>query len=346
MMGYRACQASVREGIHTWRVFPPPTRFDTSNTAAASATDPWTLTGKRSLVWALLLLVLLASTTTPVDAKRHHHRTSHRPAHHQVARSHPASPPTPAPVTASALTSTSKWASPTFLKGGFAVAFLAFIGAGAGWFHSHRDRRRLQTADRQWRQRVNQIQSELAAEHGEKAQLRAQLVAARNVLATSKADADRKREWAQANSLKDTDNQFRFIEAASLRRKRLLNRPEERTFNACLTFVKGRRLKACPQVSMGEIIRSIGEHRDATNAFSSFNSKRVDMLICDGDWYPLIAVEHQGAGHNQGNAEERDRIKRLALERAGIGLVETYDDDDRAAILTALEEELVRIRGG
>lgn len=97
---------------------------------------------------------------------------------------------------------------------------------------------------------------------------------------------------------------------------------------------------------MGEIIRTIGDNRDAANAFSSFNSKRVDMLICDEDWYPLIAVEHQGEDHDQGNAEERDRVKRLALERAGIGLVGTYDDDDYATILTALEEELIRIRGG
>ena len=226
------------------------------------------------------------------------------------------------------------------------AALLALVGAGAGWFHSDRDRRRLQLADRQWRQRVGQLQSDLAAEQGEKAQLRAQLAATQSALTAWKVEADRKREWAQANSPRDTDNQYRFIEAVALRRTRLLNRLEERTFGTCLAFVKGRRLKACPQVSMGEMIRTVHDGRDATNAFSSFNSKRVDMLICDEDWQPLIAVEHQGGGHDQGNAEGRDRVKRLALERAGIGLVETYDDSNHATILAALEQELARIRGG
>ena len=50
-------------------------------------------------------------------------------------------------------------------------------------------------------------------------------------------------------------------------------------------------------------------------AFSAFNSKRVDMLIIDWIGSPRIAVEYQGWGHYQGNVEGRDRVKRKALQR-------------------------------
>ena len=62
----------------------------------------------------------------------------------------------------------------------------------------------------------------------------------------------------------------------------------------------------------------------------AINSKRVDFLIIDTFGHPAAAVEYHGSGHHRqgGRAAARDAVKRRALEKAGIELVEiqaTYD---------------------
>ena len=61
------------------------------------------------------------------------------------------------------------------------------------------------------------------------------------------------------------------------------------------------------QVSVGEILRS----KDAA-AFACINSKRVDLLLVDGECLPRHAIEYQGTGHHQGTAAARDAVKKAA----------------------------------
>ncbi|MBB3472582.1 DUF2726 domain-containing protein [Sphingomonas sp. BK345] len=287
-----------------------------------------------------LLALLLSGAASGAEARRHHRRGTHRPAHHRTA---PVTRPTPSvpvsvPVAATASLPIVGAITPAMMRGGLVAALLSVVGAAAGWFHSHRDRRRLLLADREWRRRVAELETSLTAERSRAAALWVERDAARQTL----TEWEHRREQAQANSVQDTENQLRFIGGTRLHPKPLLNDGEGRQFWACLDFVRGRGMKVCPQVNMGEFIGTEwGDH--SGRAFRSFNSKRVDLLICGEDWRPLIAVEHQGKGHFQGDAEDRDRVKRLALDRAGIGLVETYDEDHRGAVLAALEQELARI---
>jgi len=77
------------------------------------------------------------------------------------------------------------------------------------------------------------------------------------------------------------------------------------------------------QVSLGEILKSKNK-----NAYRSINSKRVDMLIINCYGKPICAIEYQGSGHYQGNYKIRDEIKRTALEKAGIKLLEIKQNEE------------------
>jgi hypothetical protein len=72
-----------------------------------------------------------------------------------------------------------------------------------------------------------------------------------------------------------------------------------------------------PQLSLGEVIGS-----EADDAYHSINSRRCDLLLTDGNRIPIAALEYQGSGHDiDGNAEQRDEVKRQALQREGVRYV-------------------------
>jgi hypothetical protein len=90
------------------------------------------------------------------------------------------------------------------------------------------------------------------------------------------------------------------------------------------------------QVSVGEILRC----QDA-EAYRCINSKRIDLLLVDGDCQPRHAVEYQGSGHHQGTAAARDAVKKEALRRAGIGYHEVVAGHTTPSDLRRLVEKLV-----
>jgi Protein of unknown function (DUF2726) len=90
------------------------------------------------------------------------------------------------------------------------------------------------------------------------------------------------------------------------------------------------------QVSLGEILRS----RDAV-AYACVNSKRVDLLLVDGNCRPRHAIEYQGLGHHQSMAAARDAVKKEALRRAGIGYHEVVAGHTTPSELRRLVERLV-----
>lgn len=78
-------------------------------------------------------------------------------------------------------------------------------------------------------------------------------------------------------------------------------------------------------------------------AFTSFNAKRVDFLIIDAFGQPRFVVEYQGSGHHLGGtAAERDMLKREAIRRAGIELVEIFNFHSDAEVFSLLQGAVQR----
>lgn len=138
--------------------------------------------------------------------------------------------------------------------------------------------------------------------------------------------------------LTDAADQLRIVMGANFTVQPLLNKSEARVFRELDRFVIERNptWQVMAQVSLGEILRS----RDAL-AYSCINSKRVDLLLVDGDCQPRYAVEYQGGAHHQGSAAARDAVKKEALRRAGIGYYEVVAGQTTPTELRRLVEKLV-----
>ena len=137
-------------------------------------------------------------------------------------------------------------------------------------------------------------------------------------------------------------DQLRAVMSARFTACALLNVPERRLLgvleNCLAEQAPGWRCMA--QVNLGEILRSADK-----DAYFAINSKRVDLLIVDGEYKPLHAVEFQGTGHHLGaETAARDATKREALRRAGIGYVEVASGDTPADV-RAIVTKLVRQAG-
>lgn len=118
----------------------------------------------------------------------------------------------------------------------------------------------------------------------------------------------------------------------------LLNKREARVFRELDRIVIGLNpeWQVMAQVSVGEILRC----QDA-EAYRCINSKRIDLLLVDGECNPRHALEYQGGGHYQGTAAARDAVKKEALRRAGIGYHEVIAGHTTPSDLRRLVEKLV-----
>ena len=136
----------------------------------------------------------------------------------------------------------------------------------------------------------------------------------------------------------DAADQLRTVMGAEFTVQPLLNRSEARLFWEIDRMVQARspRWQVMAQVSLGEVLRS----KDL-NAYRCINSKRVDLMLMDGDCQPRHAIEYQGGGHHQGTAAARDAVKKEALRRAGIGYHEVVAGVTTPAELKRLVERLV-----
>jgi hypothetical protein len=136
----------------------------------------------------------------------------------------------------------------------------------------------------------------------------------------------------------DATDQLRIVMAADFESQPLLNKSEARVFRELDRIVAGLNptWRVMAQVSLGEILRC-QDHE----AYSCINSKRVDLLLMDGDCHPRHVIEYQGRGHHQGTAAARDAVKKEALRRAGIGYHEVVADRTTPADLRRLIEKLI-----
>ena len=138
-----------------------------------------------------------------------------------------------------------------------------------------------------------------------------------------------------APDLRDPAQQLHAIARVAFEPTSLLNRQEARLLPLLESITRDLRAghRVMAQTSLGELIRpkpDSATEDDRNAAFASINSKRLDFAIIDRGGRLAVAVEYQGDGHHQGHAFLRDAIKREALRRAGIPLIEVEPDFDAA----------------
>jgi hypothetical protein len=133
-------------------------------------------------------------------------------------------------------------------------------------------------------------------------------------------------------------DQLRTVMGAEFQSQPLLNRSEAKVLAALDKIVAelAPEWRVMAQVSLGEVLKS----SDA-EAYRCINSKRVDLLLVDGDCRPRHAIEYQGGGHHQGSAAARDAVKKEALRRAGLGYHEVIAGSTTPGELRRLVEKLV-----
>lgn len=138
---------------------------------------------------------------------------------------------------------------------------------------------------------------------------------------------------------RDSADQLRIVMRSPFQKQRLMSKGEYDVFRTVEAHLRhcgpGFRLMAQP--SMGEFLQTPDK-----DAYLSINSKRVDMLVIDTFGMPVVAIEHQGSGHHQGDAAARDAVKREALRRAGIEFVEIYDYHRPEDICRLIGESIAR----
>ncbi|WP_047617914.1 MULTISPECIES: DUF2726 domain-containing protein [unclassified Rhizobium] len=143
---------------------------------------------------------------------------------------------------------------------------------------------------------------------------------------------------AQPSRPIDATDQLRIVMCSKFTTQPLLNKSEARVFRELDSVVIGcnSSWQVMAQVSVGEILRSADP-----DAYSCINSKRVDLLLVDGNCQPRHVIEYQGGAHHQGTAAARDAVKKEALRRAGIGYYEVVAGQTTPSELRRLVEKLV-----
>ena len=120
--------------------------------------------------------------------------------------------------------------------------------------------------------------------------------------------------------------QFEALKLIGVKPAPLMNSSELKLFGivreACAAHDPS--LLVFAQPNLGEFLNT--ERREQSRerelaAYNAFNAKRVDIAVFSAKSEPILGIEYNGAGHSRGNAKERDRIKKLAFEKAGLPLI-------------------------
>lgn len=150
------------------------------------------------------------------------------------------------------------------------------------------------------------------------------------------------------NDVADTANQLRFVERADLFADRPVNKEAFKVFQALEVHLGGKKQKwrLFAEVGLGAFVRTSvesGSRAQRWRAFRSYGGKRVDFLIIDPWGYPAVAIEYHGSGHEKSDdAAARDVVKKRALQRAGVELLEIYTYSEREEFLAQLDAMLLR----
>lgn len=137
--------------------------------------------------------------------------------------------------------------------------------------------------------------------------------------------------FPSATDVADPAQQMHMISKVGFETVPLLNREEYRVYQVLERTVAERRdgYRLMAQTSLGEIIRpkeGLGTNTDRDLAYRSINSKRLDFAIFDRSGRLAVAIEYQGSGHYHAKSFMRDAVKKEALRKAGVPLLEVPTD--------------------
>lgn len=158
------------------------------------------------------------------------------------------------------------------------------------------------------------------------------LAAAKAEIATLKGEIKALEASAANRQIASAKKQIQVLKRAAacddqtLAPKPLLNDDEQRLALLLRDWADENGVKLLAQVSMGEfLLAAKGELYG--DLFRTYNSKRVDFLICNDDWSPRFVIEHFGGGHFGKGYAAQDEVKSRLLNLSGLGLVITLDED-------------------
>lgn len=175
--------------------------------------------------------------------------------------------------------------------------------------------------------------------------LRRDIVAMHNAESRRLDEIARRKRFFEENDVSDVENQIRFINQTELHAVRPVNKEAVRVLYALGEWIAAHRpdWRLAFEVSMGAFIKTSYDPEDRMQkaAFSSYNSKRVDFLLIDRLGHPRLVVEYHGTGHDlSDDAPDRMEVKRLALARARIPLVEVPAKASKSDIMRMVAERL------
>lgn len=138
--------------------------------------------------------------------------------------------------------------------------------------------------------------------------------------------------------LSDPDVAIKFVQANSYSIRPIMNKGAYQVFRITERYFKeiNQGHRVIPEMCMGAVLQCSNQE-----GFSSINSKRLDIGVINQIGNLILAIEYNGSGHYQGNASGRDAVKRMALNKARVPLIEIIPDDDDARII----EKLKRVSG-
>lgn len=156
---------------------------------------------------------------------------------------------------------------------------------------------------------------------------------------------ERRQQYRQENDLSNPQNQLRFIGECSLKAVPPVNREAVRVLYAIDEWIKNMQpdWRFAFEVAMGGFIKTPYAPDDPRQkrAFNSYSGKRVDFLLINRRGQPVLVVEYNGSGHDlSGDADARMEVKRLALQKAGIPLLEIPERMGKPDIFAALSEKV------
>jgi hypothetical protein len=152
-------------------------------------------------------------------------------------------------------------------------------------------------------------------------------------------------ELQKQQNMSDPKDQMTAVARVGFEPVPLLNKSEAQLLPVLELAVRnlnsGYRVMA--QTSLGEVIRPVAgsttkQEQDA--AYASINSKRLDFAIIDRFGILRLAIEYQGHGHYRETSFMRDAVKREALRKAGVPMLEMEPDFGREDVVRAVTQRL------
>lgn len=119
--------------------------------------------------------------------------------------------------------------------------------------------------------------------------------------------------------------ELEIVRRGNFKKQRLLNKSEESLYWRLEDYCSQNNFQIFAQVSLGEILST------RTEDYRFVNSKRVDFCITDSNLMPVAVVEYQGSGHKNNTSDERDAVKRAAVENANVFYIEINVGEERQA---------------